>query len=142
MIDSYGLTQEAKDDDMDEGKKWKVDVSLLNQASKINESSHHEAIDLPAKKDFVKRAKTVILKSLSKNRFGNAMTKSSTKAIDDEIKSTTESNGFVVIDQGSRRNILLAELCRGVIKGSTKNAVEMRKMVSMFYTIYLNIHIL
>jgi hypothetical protein len=134
VIDSYGLTQDVDEDAMDEGKKkWKVDESLLNQANnKKSESTTHEAVDLPAKKDFVKRAKYVIVRTIASLRTGGTNNKaiSSTKTDDDDIKGS-ESHGYIMIDQGNRCNILLAELVRGVVKGSTKNAVQLRNMVSL-----------
>ena len=136
VIDSYGLTPDADEDKMDDGnKKWKVDESLLTQDTKKNESVH-EGVDLPAKKDFVKRAKLVISRTILKMRSGTTNSKviSSTKTTDDDTKSSAESNGYILIDQGNRCNILLAELCRGVIIGSTKNAVQLRQMVSNYFT--------
>ena len=132
MIDSYGLTQHADDEDQmgDGDKKWRVDDSLLHQASKKTEPII-EAVDLPAKKDIVKRAKYVIQKTLAKmNSDGtNSKTVSSTKTTDEDIKSS-ESHGYIVIDQGNRCNILLAETVRAIVKGSTKVSGQMRSMVS------------
>ena len=132
VIDSYGLTQDVDEDAMDEGKKkWKVDESLLNQASnKKNESTTHESVDLPAKKDFVKRAKYVIVRTIASLRTGGTNNTAISSAKTDEDINSSESHGYIKIDQGNRCNILLAELVRGVVKGSTKNAVQLRKMVS------------
>jgi len=135
VIDSYGLTQHVDEDEMDDGnKKWRVDESLLHQASKKSEPVE-EAVDLPAKKDFVKRAKYVIQKTIAKLRSDGTNSKavSSTKTIDEDVKSS-ESHGYIVIDQGNRCNILLAEMVRALVKGSTKVSVQMRTMVSSYET--------
>ncbi|VEU34941.1 unnamed protein product [Pseudo-nitzschia multistriata] len=135
VIDSYGLTQQSEDDEndeMDDGeKKWRVDNRMLHQASKKSEPVK-EAVDLPAKKDFVKRAKIVIQKTFAKLRSEGTNSKSisSTKAIDEDVKSN-ESHGYIVIDQGSRCNILLAEMIRALVKGSTKVSVQIRHMWQM-----------
>jgi hypothetical protein len=131
VIDSYGLTQQAEEDAMDDGNKlWKVDDSLLHQASKKTEPIQ-EAVDLPAKKDFVKRAKYVIQKTLPKLRSDGTSIKvpSSVKAVDGDAKSS-ESHGYIVIDQGYRGNILLAEMVRALVKGTTKVSTQLRSMVS------------
>ena len=131
MIDSYGLTQQVEEDAMDDGHKlWRVDDRLLHQASKKTEPIQ-EAVDLPAKKDFVKRAKYVIQKTLPKLRSDGTASKapSSAKAVDGDAKSS-ESHGYIVIDQGYRGNILLAEMVRALVKGTTKASSQLRMMVS------------
>lgn len=136
VIDSYGLTQHAADDEMDDGEnKWRVDKRLLHQASKKSEPVE-EAVDLPAKKDIVKRAKYVIHKTVSKlNSDGtNGKASISVKVVEEESKSNKESHGYIVIDQGNRCNILLAEMIRGLLKGSTKVAAQVRLMVSLSNT--------
>mmetsp|Transcript_21082 Transcript_21082/g.58594 ORF Transcript_21082/g.58594 Transcript_21082/m.58594 type:complete len:2371 (-) Transcript_21082:379-7491(-) len=130
VIDSYGLTQHNDDDEMDDGdEKWRVDKSLLHEASK--KKPVEEAVDLPAKKDILKRAKIVIQKTLAKLRSeGTGKAVSSTKTVDEDVKSN-ESNGYIVIDQGSRCNILLAEMVRALVKGSTKVSAQVRQMWQM-----------
>ncbi len=132
MIESYGLTQETEDDEIEnENRPWRVDDRLLHQASKKTEPIQ-EAVDLPAKKDFVKRAKYVIQKTLPKLQADGASSKNtspSTKEKDVDGK-TSESHGYVVIDQGYRCNILLAEMVRALIKGTTRTSVQIRHMVS------------
>lgn len=131
VIESYGLTQEAEDDDMDdENKPWRVDNKLLHQASKKNEPDQ-EAVDLPAKKDFVKRAKYVIQKTLPKLSSDGTSIKAASlaKAAEAEAKSS-ESHGYIVIDQGYRCNVLLAEMVRALVKGTTRTSMQVRLMVS------------
>ena len=116
---------------MEDGNKpWRVDDSLLLQASKKSEAVQ-ESIDLPAKKDFVKRAKYVIHKTLPNMRPGAMLNKvsASTKGKDGDDKSP-EVSGYVVIDQGNRCNILLAEMIRALVKGTTRVLPQMRLMVS------------
>ena len=131
VIESYGLTQEADDDEMEnENKRWRVDDRLLHQASKKTEPIQ-EAVDLPAKKDFVKRAKYVIQKTLPKLQADSTSGKDSLIANDKDIDGKNcESHGYVVIDQGYRCNVLLAEMVRALVKGTTRTSVQIRHMVS------------
>ena len=131
VIESYGLTQEVEDDDMDdENKPWRVDNKLLHQASKKNEPDQ-EAVDLPAKKDFVKRAKYVIQKTLPKLSSDGTSIKAASlvKAVEADAKSS-ESHGYIVINQGYWCNVLLAEMVRALVKGTTRTSMQLRLMVS------------
>ena len=128
MIESYGLTQETEDDEMDDGNKsWSVDDRLLHQASKMTEVAQ-EVVDLPAKKDFVKRAKIVIQKTLPIVRSGGTSSKTSTLTKEKDGDGN-ESHGYIVLDQGYRCNILLAEMIRALIKGTTRTSMQIRHMV-------------
>ena len=110
MIESYGLTQETEDDEMEgEIKKWRVCDRLLHQASKKSEVVQ-EVVDLPAKRDFVKRAKYVIQKTLQNLRPDASSNKTPNAGKDKDGDKNSESNGYIVIDQGYRCNILLAEM--------------------------------
>ena len=128
VIESYGLTQETDDDEMDEGNKpWRVCDRLLHQASKKTEVVH-EVVDLPAKRDFVKRAKYVIQKTLPNLRPDASSNKASNAAKEKDVEKNSESNGYIVIDQGYRCNILLAEMVRALVKGTTRTSVQVRHM--------------
>jgi hypothetical protein len=115
--------------------EWIVDDALLQQASTNDEdeSGVREPIDLPVKKDMAKRAKTVLQKSIvaleSGIRPGAAKGQSAAKGGEPTIP-----HGYVGIDQGDRCCILLAEMVRGIVKGSqTKNARHMRMLCSLAY---------
>eukprot|EP00531_Pseudo-nitzschia_arenysensis_P014188 CAMPEP_0116154538 /NCGR_PEP_ID=MMETSP0329-20121206/21833_1 /TAXON_ID=697910 /ORGANISM="Pseudo-nitzschia arenysensis, Strain B593" /LENGTH=649 /DNA_ID=CAMNT_0003651523 /DNA_START=1 /DNA_END=1951 /DNA_ORIENTATION=- len=43
-------------------------------------------------------------------------------------EKTSESHGYVVIDQGYRCNILLAEMVRALVKGTTRTSIQIRHM--------------
>lgn len=113
---------------MDDGNKsWSVDDRLLHQASKMTEVAQ-EVVDLPAKKDFVKRAKIVIQKTLPIVRSGGTSSKTSTLTKEKDGDGN-ESHGYIVLDQGYRCNILLAEMIRALIKGTTRTSMQIRHMV-------------
>ena len=77
-------------------------VSCIKRRRRVSRSVE-EAVDLLAKKDFVKRAKYVIQKTIAKLRSDGTNSKavSSTKTIDEDAKSSES---------------LLAELVRALIK--------------------------
>ena len=130
VIKSYGLIQETNGEG---GKLWSVNEKLLHQASKKSEPEQ-EAVDLPSKKDFVRRAKVVITKTLARLRSTEPNKKLSAKNTNDTENS--ETNGYTVIDQGYQCNILLAEMVRALVKGSTRTSSQMRVMVSYKYVVF------
>jgi hypothetical protein len=129
VVESYGLTNHEIDENQNEGnlrsRTWRVDQSLLHQASKKSEPSQ-VAVDLPAKKDLVKRAKAVISKAMARLDSGSAFVENAKNMENDPDEG--ESNGYVAINQGNRCYVLLAELVRAVLKGSNKSAMQMRIM--------------
>ena len=116
---------------MDDGdKKWRVDERLLHQVSKKSEPTK-EVFDLPAKKDFVKRARHIIQKTMIRlvPDGTNGKMLPPPKAVEADSKSS-ESHGYIVIDQGNHCSILLAEMVRALMKGTTRVLASMRTMVS------------
>jgi hypothetical protein len=126
VIDAYGLTHhEDETQNNDDGKEskgvvWRVDQSLLHQASKKAEPKAREGADLPAKKDLVKRAKTVITKSLAQAKSGGAVPTENEFSMDPNDVSKAENHGYTLINQAGRCNILLAELIRAICKASAQ----------------------
>ena len=106
---SYGLTkQEESGSELLGGHTWVVDRASLpvpgNPSSDSNKSESAVQVELPPKKDLVRRARTILLKSLS--------------SICAEAKPEAEkpSHGYTVLDQRDGANVFLAELLRGILK--------------------------
>jgi hypothetical protein len=126
VIDSYGLSYHEAEDchSNEESRTWRVDQDLLHQASKKSEPSQ-EAIDLPSKKDLVKRAKVVISKGAARMKSRTALGETGKSLVDNDHEEV-ESHGYAVIDQSNSCYVLLAELVRAVLKGSNKSTVQMK----------------
>ena len=126
VIDAYGLTHHEDENQNDEeGKEskgivWRVDQRLLHQASKKAEPKAQEVVDLPAKKDLVKRAKTVINKSLAQAKYGVVVPTENEPSMDPNEGSEADNHGYTLINQADRCNILLAELVRAICKASAQ----------------------
>ena len=137
LIESYGLKHESKEGEDSAETRWIVDDELLLQASaksKDGPEFTREVMDLPVKKDMAKRAKTVLQKSIAALEAGvrSAGTKDVSKSKSEE--QTKSSHGYIVIDQGNRSCVLLAEMVRGIVKGShSKIPREVRMLCSLAY---------
>lgn len=129
IIDSYGLTNNETDENQSDGdlrsRTWRVDQTLLHQASKKSEPSQ-VAVDLPPKKDLVKRAKAFISKGIARLDSGSAFV-DSMKNVDNDPEEA-DSHGYVAINQGKGCYVLLAELLRAILKGSNKSGMQTRIM--------------
>jgi hypothetical protein len=144
LIDSYGLRQ-SSDDSMPNGDtshpEWIVDNDMMLQAvtgdvgkSKSTEGTTLEPLDLPAKKDLAKRAKTVLLRSVAVLESGVDPAGSQPIPANAIPVEAAEDYGYTVIDQGDRCCILLAEMVRGILKGSqTKMGRQVRLLCSIAY---------
>lgn len=128
IIDTYGLTRhEIEGDKIDDASMtWRVDQTLLHQASKKSDHSQ-EAVELPAKKDLAKRAKAIISKAMARLNSSTAFGETGKKATEID-REEGESHDYAVINQGNPCYVLLAELIRAVLKGSNKSAIQMRMM--------------
>jgi hypothetical protein len=142
LIDSYGLRQssdESMPNDDTSHPEWIVDNDMMLQAvtggvGKSTQGTTLEPLDLPAKKDLAKRAKTVLLRSIAVlESGGDAADSQPIPATANPVESTYDY-GYTVIDQGDRFCILLAEMVRGILKGSqTKMGPQVRLMCSIAY---------
>jgi hypothetical protein len=150
IIESYGLKHNISEDNQLE---WKMDNDLLleaptnlNTASSTKETSSvpSEPVDLPVKKDLTKRAKTVIQKSITILDLGvqpggtlrkqAAATAASKQSASEASAVEVIDHNYTKIDQGDRCCILLAEMVRGIVKGSyQKNGKPMRLLFSLAY---------
>lgn len=129
IIESYGLKQSGPDGGDLESFEWIVDNEFLHQSSS-NNLEPSEVSDLPPRKDLVKRAKTVLQKSIAALETGVNPKQNSSSNIGTEESVT--SFGYSVIDQGDRCCILLAEMIRGIVKASSsKMAKQIRSMYSI-----------
>ena len=127
IIESYGLKLDGENGG---AAKWSVDDDLLLQASKKDNGNAQirEPVDLPTKKDLAKRAKLVLQKSMAVSGSGSRASfgkSTSTVATGKE----TPDHGFAVIDQSNRCCILLAEMVRGICKGSFSKAGKQVKLL-------------
>ena len=143
IIESYGLKHAADDDGVSGVKKWFVDDELLLNASEKsrNNSKANEVVDLPTRKDLAKRAKLVLQKSIAVAESGSrvASTKNSNNAPTAPGKDAPD-HGFAVIDQGNHFCILLAEMIRGICRGSmTKAGKQVKMLCSMAYEEAVNL---
>jgi hypothetical protein len=130
LVDSYGLKQQLVESGEEGGEpvsEWIVDEEILLQSSvpsvggsDSEEKLALEPLDLPIKKNLAKRAKAVLLKSISVLNTDGAPTGKSNVASMKVDEQPGIEHGFSVIDQGDRCCILLAEIVRGVVKGSQK----------------------
>ena len=134
ISDSYGLVHGSNDGDgsNDGGEDpdnitWVVDDEKLMKASTAvdDEPGTQDLSDLPSKKDLVKRAKVLLSKSLAALESGRAVgnilaAKSGEKG---------KENDYSVIDQGDRCCILLADMVRGIVKGSPKSSPRNLRML-------------
>lgn len=142
LIDSYGLRQSSDESMPNEDAshpEWIVDNDMMMQAvmgseRKAAQGTTLEPLDLPATKDLSKRAKTVLLRSIAAlESGGDAAGSHSMPAAANPIESTNDY-GYTVIDQGDRFCILLAEMVRGILKGSqTKMGRQVRLLCSIAY---------
>ena len=115
IVRSYALTkQEENGSELLAGRTWTVDRESLQlpgnaNASSVSDSKSKsiEQVELPTKKDLVRRSRTILSKPLS--------------SICSEQKPEAEkpSHGYTVLDQRDGANVFLAELLRGVVKEPT-----------------------
>jgi hypothetical protein len=144
LIDSYGLRQSSDDsmpNDDTSHPEWIVDNDMMLQAvtggvgeRKSTQGTALEPLDLPAKKDLAKRLKTVLLRSIAVLESG--VDPAGSRPIPATANPVESANdyGYTVIDQGDRFCILLAEMVRGILKGSqTKMGRQVRLMCSIAY---------
>lgn len=135
IIESYGLKHDIDGDGGGTGGKWVVDDELLlNASEKTNDNSRaSEVVDLPKRKDLAKRAKLVLQKSLNIAETGGRTTTVKNATAGATGKEVLD-HGYAVIDQGNHFCILLAEMVRGICKGSlTKAAKQVKLLCSMAY---------
>ncbi|KAL3935214.1 MAG: hypothetical protein SGBAC_009225, partial [Bacillariaceae sp.] len=125
ITESYGLKLSVAEGEAGEHAKWGVDELLLRAAEGTNGAQRTEALDLPSKKDLSRRAKTVLQKSMDAQESG-------LNAPPEDPKEEEQHFGYTAIDQGDASCILLAEMLRGIAKGSaTKLPKQTRLMFSV-----------
>mmetsp|Transcript_9183 Transcript_9183/g.21889 ORF Transcript_9183/g.21889 Transcript_9183/m.21889 type:complete len:2363 (+) Transcript_9183:217-7305(+) len=126
IIESYGLKRSVAEGESGEDGKWGVDEDILLQAmADTNGAKRSEPLDLPPKKDLSRRAKTVLQKSIEAHESG-------LNAPPEDPKEEEQNYGYTTIDQGDACCILLAEMLRGIAKGSaTKLPKQTRLMFSV-----------
>ncbi|CAJ1968173.1 unnamed protein product [Cylindrotheca closterium] len=127
IIESYGLKRSEAEGESGEEGKWDVAEDLLLQATAGTKggTKPSEPLDLPSKKDLSRRAKTVLQKSIEAHDSG-------LNAPSEDPKDDEQTYGYTTINQGDPCCILLAEMLRGIAKGSaTKLPKQTRLMFSI-----------
>jgi hypothetical protein len=111
VIRAYGLTKGSE-----AGSCWIPNPDAVMKSFSVQQAmpvDSSEAVELPAKKDLVKRAK-ILLQNQS-------------ILVHDARKGTSQTSygvgGFVVLDQSKITNLLLAELIRSILKESAGSKV-------------------
>lgn len=143
IIESYGLKHNIPDGENADGNQWKVDDDLLSQASANNQgdSNAPQAVDLPVKKDMAKRAKTVFRKTIASLESGVQPGAAKKTGPNENVDQPANKYGYAIIDQGDRCCILLAEMVRGIVKGSsTKKSKQLRLMFAVAHEEALALH--
>lgn len=133
IIESYGLKHIV-----DEGgtAKWSVDEELLLKASNkdVGSDEVREAVDLPTKKDLAKRAKLVLQKSITVTDTTAKAASGKPSGGSNGTGKEPADHGYALIDQGNRCCILLAEMVRGICRGSlTKAGKQVKLLCSLAY---------
>jgi hypothetical protein len=136
IIESYGL-KHIVEDGVGAGKtKWSVDGELLLKASnkEVESALVREVVDLPTKKDLAKRAKLVLQRSVAASEPGSRASTGKSSTTTNGTGKDTSDHGYAVINQGNRCCILLAEMVRGICKGSlTKAGKQVKLLCSLAY---------
>jgi hypothetical protein len=135
IIEAYGLKLSSENGDNGSGT-WSVDDELLLKGSKSNEDDPKmkEAADLPTKKELAKRAKLILSKSMLVVEGGGRPLATKSSGTSNIPSTKVVDHGFTVIDQGNRCCILLAEMVRGVCKGSlTKSGKAVKYLCALVF---------
>jgi len=105
VMKTYGImASSSPDEDGQSEKSWKVDLSVLDMIRDIKNDENDESyIELPTRKDLLKRAKYILSKPF--------VSKTPTQQEENQ-----PLHQFSLIDQGNILNIFLAELLRGALK--------------------------
>jgi hypothetical protein len=136
IIESYGLKHIVDDRGGAGAAKWSVDGELLLKVSNkdVDSAQVREAVDLPTKKDLAKRAKLVLQKSVAVTETGTRASAGKPSSASNGTGKDASDHGYAVIDQGNRFCILLAEMVRGICKGSlTKAGKQVKLLCSLAY---------
>jgi hypothetical protein len=109
VIRSYGLFRQSQGEDdfgQSKGRPWVVDRAQLQLAGEScsGMAVDSETVDLPPKKDLVRRAKAILSKAISHP----VVTKQ-----DDAVENTHD---YTELDQRDGANVFLAEMLRGILK--------------------------
>jgi hypothetical protein len=111
VVRAYDLVRQASNATSDGLESTNIHSWIVNDTavddSGGGSSRDHEPVELPTKKDLVRRAKTVLARSNGPADEANAPV------------ATRNSFGFAVLDQSETCNILLAEMMRGILKASS-----------------------
>jgi hypothetical protein len=137
IIESYGQKHHVGDGESADKVEWRVDDDMLRKAStndQGDDSGVREPLDLPVKKDMAKRAKTVLVKSMTALETGVRPGAPKGSSAWKAGEQASGDHGYAVIDQGNRCCILLAEMVRGIVRGShTKMAKQVRMLCAIAY---------
>ena len=134
IIESYGLKHKVNEGENSSAIEWIVDDEMLMQASSNEQDNSREPLDLPVKKDMAKRAKTVLQRSITALESGSRAVVDKSVSTPKNGEQPVNDHGYATIDQGNRCCILLAEMVRGLVKGSqAKNSRQMRMLGAVAY---------
>ena len=128
LVKSFGLVyapsnQRGADFAKDNAQvlQWEVDAALLRKAAgaaNVNDENlvpNQENVDLPTKKDLLRRARAVLA-----NPPDKSMTKAAPKGV--VIVPARTDHTYCVLDQSDPANLFLAELLRSLVKVSFNNS--------------------
>ena len=122
IIRAYCLVREtANVEDGDEpaesqAQKWTVDYEALVASTGLANATAEaqDFVELPTKKDLVRRAKMVLSRSVGANPSQPAASTIGPMAANGEDKEAPEKK-YLVLDQSDRCNVLLAEMLRAIV---------------------------
>ena len=137
VIRAFSLVYENHDESDDEGggdnaeettksprSRWVVDEAQLLASTGLETSEEQEFVELPTKKDLVKRAKLVLFKNV--DLIGSqSQLAAQVEATKVDVNIT---KNYFVLDQSDRCNVLLAEILRATVKApypKSQNAIRM-----------------
>jgi hypothetical protein len=104
VVRAYDLVRQAANTTSDGMESTNLHSWTVTDIAVDDPGGPHEPVELPTKKDLVRRAKTVLARSNGPAGETNAPV------------AIRNSFGFAVLDQSETCNILLAEMMRGILK--------------------------
>ena len=136
VIRAYSLVYENHDESDEDGdgenmegtksprSQWVVDEAQLLASTGLESTESQEFVELPTKKDLVKRAKLILSKNVDLVGL-----QSQRSVLADAMKVDVDiPDNYFVLDQSDRCNVLLAEILKATVKApypKAQNAIRM-----------------
>jgi hypothetical protein len=121
VVGTYGLRMRPSTEE-NAAAVWEVDESRFAEIKRGREEvgqTDEDFVDLPTKKDLVKRAKSLLSKPIVLSENDKDTPKK---------PEETFEHGYQVLDQDNPSNLLLAEILRGLIRVSFNNSEKRRQI--------------